>query len=126
MTDRRASPSGIDMRIMAFVALLLAGGCSWITARGSNDPRVGCSRTSGRIDAVIAVAGAVGVATAIALRVQDPAGEGDHGNKGITTSLQILGGLTVAVVELIQSNYGLRVADRCEAERAKLTSSEAP
>lgn len=107
------------MRSLA-LALLLTG-CSWLTARSHNDPRVGCTRTPGRIDAGLAIAGGGMAAVAIVMRAIDPPAEGDHGNKGLETGLLVTTGLGVAIIELIQSSYGLRVADRCEADRARIT-----
>jgi predicted small integral membrane protein len=124
MTNRWTSPSWIHMPILALVLML--GGCSWLTARATNDPRVGCSRSAGRADAVIALVGVATLVTAIVTSVADPPGEGDHTGKGARTKVLFSAGLGVAILEAVQSNYGLRVADRCQAERAKLTMTAAP
>lgn len=106
------------MRSLALVAML--GGCSFVTARGNNDPRVGCSRTAGRADAGIAIAGVVGIAAlAVALAV-DPPGEYDHMGRREFTRLGMSTLTLVSMVEGLQAFHGLHVADHCEAERAKL------
>ena len=114
------------MRILV-VGLLLLGGCSWLTARAPNNPRVGCTRTPGRIDAGVALISAGLVATAIIYRAANPiTDEGDHGNKALSTGLAVTSSATLGIIEAIQAAYGLRVADRCQAERAKLTMTTAP
>jgi hypothetical protein len=108
---------------VAVLALFLAGGCSWVTARAHNDPRVGCSRTPGRADAVLALAGAAVLAGAVVVRISDPPGpDGDHGNGGLVIGLWALTGTVVALTSAVQASYGLGVADRCRAARAKLAS----
>ncbi len=106
--------------VIAVAGLVGLGGCSFLTAKRHNDPRVGCSRAAGRVDAVLAVAGVAGIVTLVALRAADPPGEGDHGNQNLATGLQVVGLAGFSLFEAIQAGYGLRVADRCQTTRAQL------
>lgn len=111
------------MRTLAIVLVLAAGGCSWVTARANNNPRVGCSRTTGRIDLVFAIASAAGIVSVVAYNKIDPPSEGDHGGQRELTGLATGALLVFGLVEALQASYGLGVADRCEAGRAKLTTT---
>ncbi len=114
------------MRMLVLAVVALLSGCSWLTARANNNPRVGCSRTSGRIDAGIALVALAGMATTIIASAANPPGEGDHSGQGVKTSILFTTSLAAAILFVVQSSYGLRVADRCQAERAKLTMTTAP
>lgn len=106
--------------VVAVAGLVGLGGCSFLTAKSRNDPRVGCSRTVGRIDAGLAIAGVAGIVALVALRAADPPGEGDHGNQNLATGLQVTGLAGFSLLEAIQASYGLRVADRCQTTRTQL------
>ena len=121
MTLGRASPFGIGMPLRIFaITLLFVAGCSWLTARAHNNPRVGCERTLGRTDAVLSIIGAAGFATSVYFFGKPPEEAHTAGNPLFVVTA--LPSLTLALVEVLQASYGLAVADRCEAERAKITS----
>ncbi len=106
------------MRSLVLVVLL--GGCSFVTARFGNDPRVGCSRTAGRADAGIAIVGVVGIAALAGLLAVSPPGEYDHMGRREFTRLGMSTFMLLSMVEGFQALHGLRVASQCEADRAKL------
>lgn len=108
------------MRAIAIVLLVTMAGCSWITARANNNPRVGCSRTTGRIDLILSLASVVATVAVVAeYRIDAPLD--DHG-QGDVASLKASVLVGVGIIEALQAWYGLGVANRCEAERAKLTA----
>jgi hypothetical protein len=116
MTIRREMPSSIGMKLV--LVLLLASGCSWLTARAPNDPKVSCTRTPGRIDAGLAVIGVAGLVTSIVMFGEPPEEAHTRGNPLFVATATPA--LLLALVETLQAGYGLGVADRCEAERARM------
>lgn len=111
------------MRTLLVLVLIVAGGCSWATARAPNsNPRVGCSRTPGRMDVGLALAGVGGIIALLANIAADPPGEGDHNRRGAMTSLGVSVLAGFSLLEVLQGAYGLSVADRCQAERSKLSA----
>jgi hypothetical protein len=110
------------------VALWLLGGCSLVTARATNNPRTGCSRTTARIDGAFALLGLVGMAAAITLYNVDPPTSrlDDHGNSRSLVRVTLGTTLILTVVEGVQAMYGFDVARRCREERAKLMGPASP
>ncbi|MFN0248682.1 MAG: hypothetical protein ACKV2T_17465 [Kofleriaceae bacterium] len=100
------------------LALLLLNGCSFLSARNSNDPRVGCSRTPGRADAVLGLIGVAGFATSIYYFGEPEMEAHTSGNPMFV--ITALPSVALAVVSAVQAGYGLSVANRCEAERARI------
>ena len=106
------------MKSIALLALLATSGCSFLTARATNNPRESCSRTVGRIDTALALLGVVGFAAfAVNTQINSPH---DHNNWRAINRVGFGVTIGVSFLEGIQAVYGLGVADRCEADRAKL------
>lgn len=119
MTNNGASPSWIDMRIVAVVLALSLGGCSFLTARLANDPRRECPRSIPAIDTAAAVVGFAGMVAATVWYAGTPDGETHTDFDAVYRGMMVTTGL-FTLLEVAQAYYGFDVAAKCRAERARL------
>ena len=117
--DQRRTRSRTSRAVLVIALASVLAGCSFFTAGVTNNPRTGCSRTSARLDAGIALAGLAGIVALTANVLIDPPDPDAH-NPAMFTRVAIGGLGVLSLFEAIQASYGFGVNRRCQATRAKL------
>lgn len=102
---------------MRSLVLALLTGCSSLVVGVHNKPPQMCSRSAGYIDAVLATTGVAGGITLLVLRGE--AGTDEHGAAASGLAAMAGASFVFALFEALQASHGVRVAERCEALRAK-------